>query len=557
MPLSTRPSVKPHGCTTSQMSPFYHGQDELELVGGKSIFEYADTLSVRVPTSCGRSGECHECIVEIKRGMEALSPPTEPESFLRDNYRLACQTTVVHTDADVEFAVLRRQPRILTHSIRRRVELAPLTVRRGDGVYFGDEYIDKYRGRIYGLAIDAGTTTVVLNLVDMESGETDYTASFENPQRFGGSDIMHRISYDGGPYGGELQQVMLSSVNFEIGEICRRVGSHRRLIYEVVVVGNATMRDIFFGIDVQTIGETPYKSLIELERDRGERETTVLNTKASQLGLRVFPKANVYSGPLIGCHVGPDVAADLLAVGMDEQEDVVMLIDVGTNTEVVIGNRHRMLAASCPAGPAFEGGQITYGMPGYEGAVEGVEINADSVKTRTIGGIEPEGICGSGLIDLMAELRRVGKMNQLGVLADGTDRFFFVKEKNMSVSRADISALAQAKSANFCGQWIVLRRYGVPVEKITKLYLAGGFANYVNVDNAVSIGFIANFPPEKVVKVGNAALEGATIMLLSGKMREVVSDMVGRIEHVELETTPDFFDIFVEGCMFQPMATPQ
>ena len=538
------------------MSPLRHGDSTLDLVAGQTIFDYADTLKVRVPTSCGRSGECHECIVEVRQGLAALSPPTHAERFLRDNYRLACQAAVVDPDADIEFAVLRRQPRILTESVRRNVEPDPRTFRRGDDVYHEDRRLGPYRNRILGLAIDAGTTTVVLNLVDLESGDIVHTASFENPQRFGGSDIMHRISYDGGPFHGELRQVMLSSLNFEIGDMCRKLRLHRRLIYDVVIVGNATMRDILFGLDVQSIGEKPYKSVTELEMDGGARKTTSINTTTSELGLRVLPKANVYSPPLIGCHVGADVTGDLLAIAMDEQEEPVMLIDVGTNTEVVVGNRHRMLAASCPAGPAFEGGEVTYGMPGYDGAVESVEIKNGAVEYRTIGESEPQGICGSGLVDLLAELRRTGMMNELGAFDDGAGEFTFVPKRDMSLSRADISSLAQAKSANFCGQWIVLRHYGAPLDKIERLYLAGGFANYVNVENAAGIGFIVNLPPERVAKVGNAALESATLMLVSGKMRQTAEEMVRRIEHVELETTPDFFDIFVEGCMFNPMGNP-
>jgi len=491
----------------------------------------------------------------VRQGIEALNAATAPEKFLRDNYRLACQAAVADPEADVEFAVLRRQPRILTQSIHRDVKLDPMTVRKGDYVYFGDRRIDSYRGQIYGLAIDVGTTTVVLNLVDLESGVVVHTASFENPQRFGGSDIMRRISYDGSDYQGELNQVMLSAINFEIGDMSRHLGFHRRRIYEIVIVGNATMRDIFFKIDVQSIGQKPYKSLVEHEMDRGERETTALSANASELGLRVFPQANVYSGPLIGCHVGADVAADLLTIGMDEEEDVVMLIDVGTNTEVVVGNRHRLMAASCPAGPAFEGGEVTYGMPGYEGAVESVEIQGDGVTYTTIGGVKPDGICGSGLIDLLSELKRTGKMNELGVFDDGSAEFTFVPERGLSLSRADISALAQAKSANYCGQWIALRRYGISVDEVSRLYLAGGFANYIDVGNAADIGFVASVAEEKVVKAGNAALEGASIMLLNGGMREVIEKMAHRIEHIELETTSDFFDIFVEGCMFKPMAT--
>ena len=535
------------------MSPLnYNGQTLTSLVGN-SIFDYADALSVRVPTSCGRTGECHECIVEIKQGMDALSPHTDAEAFLREDYRLACQARVVDADADVEFAVLRRQPRILTRSVRRDINVEPHTTRDGDGVNFDGVRIDDYRGQMLGVAIDVGTTTVVLNLADLESGEILDTASFENPQRFGGSDIMHRISYDGGDFPGELRQVMLSALNFEIGELSRRHGFHRRRIYEVVIVGNSTMRDIFFGFDVQPIGERPYKSITELEMLEGKRQTTALNVKASEIGLRVFPNANVYGGPLIGSHVGADVAADMLAVSMDEEEDVVMLVDVGTNTEVVLGNRHRLMSASCPAGPAFEGGQVRYGMPGYDGAVESVTLDVDGVNYHTIGDAPPQGICGSGLVDLLAELRRTGKMNELGAFGNGAREFAFVPDTGMALSRADISALAQAKSANYSGQYIVLRNYGVSFDGVTRLYLAGGFANYINVRNAVNIGFVANLPEERIVKVGNASLEGATIMLLSRTLRRRIEQLVQTIQHIELETTPDFFDIFVEGCMFNPM----
>ncbi len=541
------------------MSPLIHGDQLLELERGKTLFDYADSLKVRVPTSCGRTGECHECIVEVRRGLDALTPPTHAEGFLRDNYRLACQAGIADPGAEVEFAVLRRQPRILTEGIRRDFQHQPLTVRQGDSVvalHDGDgspREIDTYRGAIYGLAVDVGTTTVVMNLADLESGRTVYTGSFENPQRFGGSDVMNRISYDRGEFHGELTQVIHSSVNFEIGDMCRRTKVRRRQIYEMVIVGNATMRDIFFGFDVQTIGERPYRSMIEHEFRDGKRSTTTITTTAKQLGIRIHPEATVYGGPLIGSHVGADVAADLLAIGMDELEEPVILVDVGTNTEVVVGNRHRMLAASCPAGPAFEGGQVTYAMPGYEGAVEAISLSNGAIEYRTIGDAAPQGICGSGLIDLLAELRRTGRMSELGVFENGANEFEFVPENRLTLSREDVSNLAQAKSANYCGQMIVLERYGLPLDQFKHLYLAGGFANYVNVESARSIGFVANVPPDLVVKAGNAALEGATIMLLSGQLRRRMEKLSTEIEHVELETAPNFFDMFVEGCLFNPM----
>ena len=539
------------------MSPLIHGDVRIDLARDRTLFDYADSLRVRVPTSCGRNGDCHECIVEVKQGWDALSSPTEAESFLRDNYRLACQASVVDAEANVEFAVLRRQPRILTSGVKRQVTPEPATVRVGSDVAFngpdGPRTLDRYRGEIYGIAVDLGTTTVVANLVDLETGQALHTSSFENPQRFGGSDVMRRISYDGGKFRGVLQAVMLSSINFEIGEMCRQLGIRRRRIYEMVVVGNSTMRDIFFGLDVQPIGLKPYRSSTESEFLSGRRDTTALHAVASELGVRIHPGANIYGGPLIGSHVGSDVAADMLAVGMDMQTEPVMLVDVGTNTEVVIGTGERMLSASCPAGPAFEGGEVKYGMPGYEGAVESISIDDGRTAWRTIGDAEPAGICGSGLIDLLAELRRHGMMTELGQLGEGVDEFQFVPDQGLSLSRADISALAQAKAANYCGQSIVLRRYGLPLEQFSKLYLAGGFANYVDVANAVEIGFIASVPLDRIEKVGNASLEGATIMLISDPMRRRIEELAATVEHVELETEPDFFDFFVEGCQFKPL----
>ena len=535
------------------MSPVILNGHELPANAGSSLFDYADSLRVRVPTSCGRAGQCHECIVEVRGGMEALTPKSASEYFLQDGYRLACQATVTDPSEIIDFAVLRRQPRILTKGIRRRVKLDPHVRRAGDEVIIGRQPSDIYRGRILGLAVDIGTTTVALNLADLESGEIVATSSFENPQRFGGSDVMNRISYDGGQYRGELRHAIISAINFEVGDLTRQVDTHRRQIYEVVLVGNTTMRDIAFGFDVQSVGVKPYKSSVELEFESGQRTGTALESNAQAMGLRVFPRAHVYGGPIIGCHVGADVAAGLLAIGMDEQEDPVMLVDIGTNTEVVIGNRHAMVAASCPAGPAFEGGEVTYGMPGYDGAVESVRILGGRPQVSTIGGAEVQGICGSGLVDLLYELRAHELMNELGAFDNRSGEFLFAPEQGMSLSRADISALAQAKSANYCGQFITLRRYGLPVDAISRLYLAGGFANYLNVSNAIGIGFIANFPAERVARAGNTALEGATIMLLSQELRHNAESLVRGIEHIELETTPDFFDIFVEGCMFKPM----
>lgn len=530
-----------------------------QLSPGKTVFDYADDLAVQVPTSCFRTGQCHECIVEIKQGMEHLRPRNEAESFLRDNYRLACQSIVLDVDAHIEFTPLRRSPRILTHfgTVDEKTDtpksLNPLVTQKDGIVYYDNEPIDRFRGHLYGLALDIGTTTVVANLVDLENAETVSVSSFENPQRFGGSDIMHRISYDG-EFEGELRKSLIAALNSQIMDMCDTHDFARQEIYEIVVAGNSTMRDIFFRQDVQSIGQKPYKSIIEHEFIEGKRSTTSLTEKARRIGIRSNPKALVYSLPLIASHVGADVAADLVSIDMQALEDIVMLVDVGTNTEVVVGNSSRMVAASCPAGPAFEGGGIQYGMPAYPGAIESVKWNDGKIEHQTIDGKDPQGLCGSGLISLLAELLRNEQMSPKGVFADKKQRILeLFPEHGITFSRDDASNLAQAKAANYCGQYIVLRHFGCSPQDISKLYLAGGFANYVNIQDAIDIGFLAPVLEDRIVKIGNAAVGGAREVLLSREKRTEIEDFVKNIEHIELETTSDFFEIFVEGCQFKPM----
>ena len=486
-------------------------------------------------------------------GLDALNSPTQAESFLRNPCRLACQAKIENPTMDIRFVPWRRRSKILTARQQKSHQLDPQVTRRGNEVYYGQEPIDRYRGHLYGIAMDLGTTTVVWDLVDLETGSSLYLSSFDNPQRFGGSDVMHRISYDGGRFHGELHKAIIHALNHEIREICALTGVNREEIYEIVVAGNSTMRDLFFDIDVQSIGQKPYKSVTELEMLAGKRQDTILVEKASRLGIQVYPKARIYGMPLIASHVGADTVADLLAMDMESQQDVVMVLDVGTNTEVVIGHAGRMLIASCPAGPAFEGGAVKFGMPGCDGAIESFSWKAGELEYRTIGNVAPQGICGSGLIDLLAELRRHELMTPKGVFADKKYVLDIVPEYGITFSREDASYLAQAKAANYCGQYILMREFGVGPEDIRKLYLAGGFANYVDEANAMEIGFLAPVPRERIVKIGNASVLGAWEFLVSKSRRDSIQKLFKNMAHIELETTPDFFELFVEGCQFKPM----
>lgn len=520
----------------------------LPIEEGKSIFDHADALKVRIPTSCGRVGSCHECIVEVRSGGEALSPPTSEERFLSAGFRLACQCRLQSADRQVVLHTLKRgRPQICTHGEQAPVALDPMVRRSGGNILYGDEILAEDDGKpIYGLALDVGTTTVAMNLVDLENGALLATYPMENPQAFGGSDVIHRIRYDRDAEG-ELHKILIAYLNNAL----RELPFDRRRIFEVVVAGNATMRDLFFNLPVQSIGVRPYMSMVEKEYREKKRSSTTLTATARELKLRVHPRARVYGLPLIGCHVGADTAACLLVVNLHERDEIGMMLDIGTNTEVVLGNRERILCASCPAGPAFEGGGISCGMPGLEGAIETLRLDNGRARYQVIGGGSPEGICGSGVIDLLAELLATGRMDHLGRLAEDAQEFAVVPEYGIRILANDISELAQAKAANFTGQRILLSRYGIAPEDLSVYYLAGGFANYVNVENAMKIGLIPTLPLERVRKLGNASLSGATQALVSRARRRELEELVTRIEHVELETIPEFFEIFVEGCLYQ------
>jgi uncharacterized 2Fe-2S/4Fe-4S cluster protein (DUF4445 family) len=523
---------------------------------GASLFECAEAVGVTVPTSCFKQGKCRECLVEVEAGGELLSPPAPQEEHLSGRFRLACRTRLVSSAGAVRCHTLRRGTlRIETEATgldERGGLLDPAVTRDGDRVLLDGRPIATAAGPLHGLAMDVGTTTVALRLYDLETGGLLATQSFENPQRFGGTDVMARIRYDGEHKGRLLQRTLL-------GYLARAIAAlpgDPATIYEIAVAGNPTMRDLFFGLDVATIGVMPYRSLTEAAFREGRAATTSLAVPAWKLRLPVHPEARVYGLPLVGSHVGADAAACLLATGLFERDEVTAVVDIGTNTEVFVGNRERILAASCPAGPAFEGGGVTCGMPALDGAVERVTIRDDgSVAVRSIGGGPPSGICGSGLVDLLSELRRTGRMSELGRFTDDAPTFAVDADHGLALSEADVNELAQAKGANVAGLAILLEAYGLPLDRLDRLYLAGAFSRHLDLEAARRIGLVPDLPAERLLQVGNAALLGAALVLKSRERRRVLEETVRRVEHVRLETHPRFFDFFVEGCQFVPFGS--
>ena len=544
------------------MGQLIHENERRPLQVGRSLFDAADELALRVPSSCRRTGRCRECVVQVHEGEEALGSRTGAEAFLPAGFRLACQAMVEREDGDVRFSILRRRLRILmpsepgadggagaggTAAVPAKPD--PLITRDGSTVLYDGELIGLAAGRLLGLAIDVGTTTVVFELVDLESGRTLEAAAFENPQRFGGSDVMSRIAYDS-HHPDELRRALRRALNRELETLYRRQGVDRHEVLEAVVVGNPTMRDLFFGLDVAPLGCSPFRSLTETAVREGRTKSSSLLRLAYELGVLMHPQGRVYGPPIIASHVGADIAADLVATGFAARPGISLLVDIGTNTEMVIGDGQHLIAASSPAGPAFEGGGVRFGMAGADGAIESVRWEGRGFSWRTIGDQPPEGICGSGLVDLLAEAARAGLLLPDSSFAGGRRAIDVVSEHGIDLDRADVSSLAQAKAANSVGQTVVMRRLGVTPAQIDRVFLAGAFANAVNVRNAQAIGLLASVPPERVVRVGNASVGGAKALLLSARHRRELAVTVARIEHAELETEPDFFDLFVDACRF-------
>ena len=527
---------------------------------GVSLFDCADALDIKVPTSCNKNGKCRECLVEISEGMNLLSPKTPEENHLKENFRLACRCKVAADSGVIRCHTLRRgEMKIERHAFSLPTgttawHLEPTVTRDGDRILLDGREIARSTAPIHGLAMDLGTTTVVVRLLNLEIGEVVADASFENPQRFGGSDVMSRIHFDTHDKSKLLQRTLAGYLTHVIEEF----PVDPRTIYELVVAGNSTMRDLFFRLDVYSIGQSPYRSLTELEMAEGRRATTSLCASAKKLLLPIHPEARVYGLPIISGHVGADAAACMLAIDLANETRTVAVMDIGTNTELILGNKNKIFAASCPAGPAFEGGAIACGMPGLPGAIEKIKINVNgTVSAAVIGDVPAEGICGSGLVDLLGELRRTNRINYLGRFADGEDRFVLDVNSDAPIyfTESDINELAQAKGANVAGLRVIFHDYGISFGELDVFYLAGGFGRHLNIESSKRIGLIPNIAGSKIVQVGNAAVEGATIALLSRAKRAELEQLVKTVTHCRLEAHDSFFNFFVDGCQFHPVET--
>ena len=327
----------------------------------QSLFDLMAATSTPLPSSCKKQGKCKECLVEIKSGEEFLSEVSEIEKKLTHGYRLSCQT-FIEKEGVIEAKTLKR-PEIKIEDkgtiLNKNLEISPTITRVGNIVFLDDEFIAESTKPLLGLIVDIGTTTVVVRLINLENGAINASASFENPQRYAGSNVMSRIAYDTEFGKKELKRVFTTYLSKTILSICE----FPETIYEVIIGGNTTMRDIFFGIDVHSIGQKPYHSISEIAFEKGEVDTTSVSNTGKKMQLPIHPKARVYGLPIIGGHVGSDTAAGMLAIQLMDENMLVAFMDIGTNTEIIIGDKKKAIVTSSPSGPSFEGGGISCGTP--------------------------------------------------------------------------------------------------------------------------------------------------------------------------------------------------
>ena len=491
------------------------GMERRPLVPGRLLFDDAAELSVMVPASCRRTGRCHECVIEIRAGGEQLSPRTEPEAFLGPGFRLACQARVERAEQDLEFAVLRRRLRIQLAPEATTVEV-DARVRDQDGRRLAEDGTDlgPSAGSPLGVALDVGTTTVVLEIVDLVRGTILAVAAFENPQRFGGSDVVTRVSYDT-DRPGELRQSLRRALNHELRRLYRALDIDRHRLVEMYVVGNPTMRDLFFGLDVRPIGHIPYRSVTETAVRDGARPRPRSPAGPTSLGSSCIPRPGSRRAAdreprRGGCRRGPRRDRRRRARWL------VPVVDIGTNTEVIVSDGARILAASSPPARRSRAAACAMGCPVRRArsrpfGSSGPARYPDDRRWAARGNLQ-----GSGLVDLLAELRRAEWLSPRGALADHASEVTVVADPRITFSRADIGHLAVAKAATTVGQRVLLRRLGITPAQLDHVYLAGGFANALDVGSAVDIGLLVPVAAERVVRTGNASIAGARALLLSG-----------------------------------------
>ena len=469
--------------------------------------------------------------------------------------------------ADWRIDGLRATPRVLA-SLQRTLRsggwAVTAAVRGGDLVAVWPGLVE----HAYGVAVDIGSTTIAAHLCNLTSGEVIASAGIMNPQIRFGEDLMSRVSYVMLHPGGarELTTAVREAVDRLVGSVAEMAGVARDRIVEVTAVGNPIMHHLYLGLDPTELGGAPFALTVD----------AALDTSAADLGLAIAPGGFVHTLPLIAGHVGADCAGVILAEAPYQQDALMLLVDVGTNAEIVLGNRHRLLACSSPTGPAFEGAQISCGQRAAPGAIERLRIDPATLEPRykvigsdlwsdeagfaaSVAGVGVTGICGSGIIEAIAEMFLAGIVTADGVVdgaaaarsprivADGRTFTYVIREgaPRIAVTQADVRAIQLAKAALYAGVKLLMDHYGA--DQVEEIVLAGAFGSHIDVKYAMVLGLIPDCPLDHVRSAGNAASTGARIALLNAAARREIETVVRRIEKIETALEPRFQEHFVSA----------
>lgn len=586
----------------------------------KTLLEAAQSAGVEIVAVCGGAGACGKCRVRLIAG--ELSPPTAVEmrfftaDELRAGCRLACQARPLSdVKLDIPPASLSAPQRLQVEGQEREIEPDPVarpvdvvlspphlrdlradTVRLRDALaqqgvprpFFSQPVLRDLSERLrrqqwaarlalrrspplfevvgalppgeslVGLAVDIGTTKMAGYLVDLATGHTLAQAGRMNPQIAYGEDVVSRIAYANAHAEGRqvLQQRLIESLNALIGQLAEAAGVTRDQIVDAVVVGNTAIHHLFAGLPVAQLGESPYIAAV----------SEALDVCAWHLGLELSAGAKVYLPPNIAGYVGADHVAMLLATDAWRAPTPTIALDIGTNTEISLAAGGRVLSCSCASGPAFEGAHIHAGMRAAPGAVESVQLLGGEVHVQTIGGKPAVGICGSGILDAVAELRAAGILGRNGrfqpphprlVAWEGGGAFVLVPGaasghgQDILVTRKDVNEIQLAKGAIRAGVEVLLREAGLTGADLGAFIVAGAFGTYLDVESAVHIGMFPPLPPERFRQVGNAAGTGARHMLLSAARRRLAEALVDKIEYIELTVHPAFMDMYMDAMYLE------
>ena len=595
-------------------------QRTVRVPPGVTVFDAASWNGIAIDSTCGGHGTCHKCKVRV----EGSTPITrhDVKTFSREQldagWRLACLVNATRNLA-VDVPPLTTRPKAATVGVGRQVILRPAIQKRYvelDEPTLADQRTDLERllaaiddleptpdlhllrrlptvlraadfkvtavvvdealidvepgdttATAYAIAFDLGTTTVVATLLDVGTGTPVAVASMLNRQQPFGGDVITRISAT------MMDPAALDRLQAAAGEtlatlaaqVCEEGGVDPVHVYEVALAGNATMTALALGIDPEPLGVAPFIMSTALPPD----------LLASELGLALHPRARVTLFPALGAYVGGDIVAGMLATGMDRDKRTRLFIDVGTNCEIVVSDGDRILSTAAPAGPAFEGGAIRCGMRAADGAIEVVKLG-ETVELGVIGDVEPKGLCGSGLVDAVAELVRVGLLDASGryvaddvakevapALADrltlvGQERVFVLHrptpdaepEDCVVLSQRDVRELQFAKAAISTGWTLLLEELGLGHRDVQQVLLAGSFGSYLSAASAVRIGLVPTLPMLRIVAAGNVAGEGAKMALLSVRERAGAQALLEEVTYVELSDRADFNDRFVDQLGF-------